>query len=327
MTAGPASQGMAEVQPEVIVGVDFGAPLSPEQQQRKVLVIAAERCGPRQYVARDDCTFNKRLFLRPPDFPGWKIEHLFKRLADTTVSVVGFDFPFGLPTRLMNDPSFARAARFEAGAFATWENLGGHLATSLSHEEVLDFATFEAWKDADRRKELWERRATDGVWKAQPPLKNLYQVLFNMTLAGIALLWRLRQKGYAIAPFDESTPGVTPLAIEVYPGGFLKELGLRKYKTKPKESWDACKKELAAHDIRFDVSDELVARCCEYDSLRTAKGKTNDKRADHDAMDALVALAITILFREGCCEGLPESPGHERVEGFIYGRRRSPTRS
>jgi len=314
MTISTAPTRVSDPEPEIIVGVDFGAPASPNQQEKKVLAVAAERGGPHDYIVRDDHPFNSRLFRERPQWPGWTLAGLCDELVKRAVSVVGFDFPFGLPAKLMNDPSFARAAQFETGAFARWESLARHLAANLKHEAVLDFTTFENWKSGDRRADLWDRRATDALWKAQPPLKDRYQVLFNMTLAGIAFLWRLGEAGYAIAPFDERTPDRSSLAIEVYPGGFLKGLGLGNYKRRPQEAWTRCRDELIRHQIDLRLSEALVSRCCAYNSSRDSE--------DHDAMDALVALTITILFREGHCEGLADSPEQQKLEGCIYGPRR-----
>ena len=133
------------------------------------------------------------------------------------------------------------------------------------------------------------RRATDVACGAQPALKDRFQVLFNMTLLGNALLARLDASGrFDVVPFQAR--GRAPV-VEVYPGHLMRSAGLAGYKGAPAEAIDVAVGLLHQRGISLGVNRAVRAACEVYDT-GGARGH------DHDAADALVAACGAILYRE-----------------------------
>jgi hypothetical protein len=289
-----------------LIGVDFSGPRSAARQRQKTIALAADRLAPGHYrIASGD--FNARLQERTQQ-PGWTAEELAAALTgDWPAYVVGFDFLFSIPRELLQSASFARAAG-AARAFRSWEAFNRFVAEELPLRPPADYFPFAAW----RSKLFWKPRATDRAAAANPPLKHMFQVLFNMTLLGNALLAALASSGrYAVVPFQ--SPGIGGAAIEVYPGLTMRRLGWRAYKRDPKRAiaclLDAC----AERGVTLELDAEVRAFCETY---RTAHGED----LDPDASDALIALVTAILYREGHCEEVvpPGSQALKKVEGAIW---------
>jgi hypothetical protein len=299
----------------MIVGVDFGGPASAAAQRRKIIAIAAGRAGRRRYVVQP-AELNRRLLSNSA--PGWTAGELAAELSSRReVETVAADFPFSVPDALLGSESFA-ALVGRPKAFQTWRAFSSFVAERVPLAPPLDLAAFAPWRAARLRAIHWSKRGTDVAAGAQPPLKDRYQCLFNMTLLGVSLLRALRAQGYAIVPFDRPTER---RAIEVYPGGAMRALGCPDYKRRPAAAIEAMLAHCAAAGVEVEV-DRRVRRLCErYDTGRASP--------DPDASDALIALCLGILHREGLTrELIPRSEESRRnSEGVIWGLTpREPTR-
>lgn len=289
----------------MIVGVDFGAPRAARDQRRKLVALAAIPQGRHAYRI-DVAGFNARVVGAGP--PGWSAAELAAALIARPARVVGFDFPFGVPAALLDDPGFAGGPRF-----ATWRAFHAHVARHLPLRDPLDFAPFAAWRDPAARARLWSRRATDVAAAAQPPLKDRFQATFQMTLLGNALLARLRASGhYRVRPFPGER-GAGEL-VEVYPGATLRACGLAHYKARPAAAVRAAIARCAAAGIALAIDRRVLARARTYSSGTAAA-------PDHDVADAVVALCTAILYAEGhAVAALPPATPRATVarEGAIW---------
>jgi hypothetical protein len=291
----------------MIVGVDFGGPASAAAQRRKIIAIVATRAGPRRYRIRP-AEMNRRLLSTGA--PGWTAEELAAELSSRReVETVAADFPFSVPDALLGSKSFA-ALVGRRKAFQTWRAFSSFVAERVPLAPPLDLAAFAPWRTSRLRATHWSKRDTDVEAGAQPPLKDLYQCLFNMTLLGISLLRTLRAHGYAIVPFDQPTER---RAIEVYPGGAMRALGCPDYKRRPAAAIEAMLAHCAASGVEVEVDPRIRRLCERYDTGRASP--------DPDASDALIALCLGVLHREGLTrELLPRSARSRRSsEGAIWG--------
>jgi hypothetical protein len=305
---------------ELIVGSDFSGARLARDQRRKIIALAATREPAGRYTIAPD-GFNARV-LTTPRQPGWTAAEL----ADTLTSgesarVVAFDFPFSIPAPLLRDPTFA-ARVGQAEAFDSWEAFNRFVAAKLPLAPPLDFTPLAPWRD----KTLWQQRATDRAASAQPPLKSVMPVLFNMTLLGNALLAALAASGrYRVRPFNErgaggneatADAGPANEVIEIYPGITMRALGFRGYKRDPVGAIDTALAHLAARGIAVALDPALRRFCEEYTTV-SPPGR------DPDASDALIALLTAILHREGqTAEVLPaEAKALRPLEGAVWGPR------
>jgi len=275
---------------ENIVGVDFGAPRWARDQRRKIIAIEARPTDVRRY--RIEATgLNERLLATDP--LGWSAAELLDELLTRPVHVVGFDFPFSVPEALLWDQDFACDVGERFGPFRGWRRFSSFVAQTLKLTDPLDFGPFEAWRSRDDRARLWTKRATNVAARGQPPLKDKFQSVFQMTLLGNALLSRMwDSKRYRVMPFGG--PSDENEAIEVYPAATLRCMGLTSYKSRPEEAIRLAIGACRAAGVMLDVDLRVIAFCCRYDS----GGRT----PDHDGADAFVALCTAILYRDGHVE-------------------------
>lgn len=303
-----ARRGHDLINASTVVGIDFGAPKRERDQRRKIVAIAAEPIGWRQY--RVDATgLNARLLTRDP--PGWTARELVDELLANPVRVAAFDFPFSLPHALMRDEKFAADAGYAGGAFHGWRSFNFFVAQQLPFADPLSFDSFVAWRLRADRAKLWTRRATDVMVRGQPPLKDKFQLTFQMTLLGNALLSRLWESHrYRVIPFAGGRGHGE--VIEVYPGATLRRMGLINYKSRPDEAIRLGIAACVAAGIKLDVDLRIVALCCRYNSgSRTT--------SDYDAADAFVALCTAILHAEGGCrEAFDGDASVKAVEGAVW---------
>jgi predicted nuclease with RNAse H fold len=288
---------------ERVVGIDFAGPAKPRDQRRKILAILAERVGSRRWRV-PAAGLNARLLRSPP---GWTAAELADALVDMAPapSAVGADFPFCVPRALLARASFA-AAVGGGRAFGTWAAFNAAVARRIPLARPVDYGPFRGW----RRKRLWLKRACDVPAGAQAPLKDRFQVLFNMTLLGNAFLRRLARSGrFDVVPFQAR--GRTPV-VEVYPGHALRALGVPGYKRAPRRALRAIGAHLASLGVALEIDRGVLAACEAYDSGGAAA-------QDHDAADALVAAAIAVLYREGLAReiGGPAARARDR-DGAIW---------
>ncbi|MFH1807629.1 MAG: hypothetical protein ABIJ09_02700 [Pseudomonadota bacterium] len=291
---------------ELVLGCDFAGPCLPSQQRRKILALVARRRADSAYEIGVD-GFNARVLKGRT--PGWTAHELVEVLVKLRPSVAAFDFPFSIPSSLLASLEFARLVGLER-ALETWLALNEFVASMLTLQPRLDYSAFKGWRGRD----FWLKRQTDVLAGAQPPLKDSYQVLFNMTLLGNALLHELRSRaGYRVLPFDR--PGKGPVAVEVYPGLAMRTLGCPSYKRDPKTAIKLMLEFCSHMGVRVEVAPAIVEFCETYDSGR---GKTHDP----DGSDALIALCLGILHREGLTRALVEDQADPVVaarEGVIWG--------
>ncbi len=286
---------------EMIVGVDFAGPRRAVDQRRKIIAIGASRLASRTYQVTTG-GFNARLTLGSRH-RGWTGEELAHALRGGHLArIVAFDFPFSIPQPLLEDPRFAAAAGHD-GPFSNWANFNRFVAAALPLTCPIDLSPFAGW----RNKAYWLKRATDVPARAQPPLKDRFQVLFNMTLLGNALLAALADGGaYRVVPFQ--APGPSGEVVEVYPGVIMRQLGRADYKRQPARAIDAILSLCAAQGIHIDVAPAIRSFCEEYNTAGHGS-------FDPDGSDALIALTVGILYREGRCQVIGSTGQEEQLRG------------
>jgi hypothetical protein len=95
------------------------------------------------------------------------------------------------------------AAKVSEGVFGSRENWVKFVQSrvDLDFQSELSAAKlrFDPILDEWRDKRFWRKRATDVATRGQPPLKDKFQNLFNMTLIGSAFLEALSREGMEVA--------------------------------------------------------------------------------------------------------------------------------
>lgn len=295
------------------VGIDFGGPSKAGRQRKKIVAIAAKTDDGRRFVVGSG---GLNAPLARAKSPGRTAEELRDALvAAQDVDVVAADFPFSLPSDLLACPEFA-ALVGHSSAFVNWPALSAFLGREIALTPPLHLEAFQPWRRRDRRDRYWSLRKTDREARAQPPLKDKFQVLFNMTLLGIAMLSSLRSSGYRIVPFDASPTAMPPGSrelIEVYPGAAMRSLGCADYKRSPAVALNTILEHCRTNGIFIELADDIRELCETYD---TGHGDARDP----DASDALIALCVGILYRAGRTKALvaPADIAHIEREGVIW---------
>lgn len=297
---------------EIVTGSDFGVPASAGQQAKKIILIEAARLKERAYSIRPTGR-NERLVRTPvagtdwrASRRGWTVPELAESLAsDSLVTVSSFDFPFSIPLSLLNDPEFARLVGkptfFKRSAWSKYvsDNLNLAFPTAHAKAKLADLVNFKAWRD----KRFWKKRRTDEATGGSPPLKDKYQNVFAMTLAGTAMLEHFSKKGVVLSLSSTTMPSKQRIAFETYPAAVADAIGFSgNYKKNPGDCLQQAETYLAAHGIRLEFSEPVRKFCLEY---RTT-GKSKDD-PDPDGADAFLCLVAAISFRENlvelCCDG------------------------
>lgn len=230
--------------------------------------------------------------------------------------MVAFDFPFSIPHELLRDLKFASDVGYGEGAFLGWRSFNWWISQRLPLTDPLDFTPFAPWRERAERARLWTKRATDVAAGGQPPLKDKFQAMFQMTLLGNKLLSILSESHkYRVLPFPGGRGDGE--IIEIHPGATLRKLGLASYKSRPAEALSRSFAACTQAGIQIEVDNRLVDLACRYSS---STGKTKD----FDVADAFVALCTAILYAEGRCRPdlapdamLPDEHLKER-EGAIW---------
>lgn len=301
---------------EHLVGVDFAGPSKGNSQRKKILAIWATRITETDYFVSSSGP-NERLFDNYLG-PGWTVQELIDELSKNKVRVLAADFPFSLPAELLVSAFFAWKLGVST-PILTWERLLAVVGSRLSLTDPIDFSPFKPWRD----KGHWKSRLTDIATAAQPPLKDKFQSLFQMTILGSALLSALRPH-YTVSPFERPSAHEV---IEIYPSGSVRALGAVYRKREPLRAINALVDECLKRGIKLEIDGDVLDVCVSYDS-----GK---RSPDHDAADALVAVCTAILHREGFTEVAIREMATEsqQEEGAIYvpvrrrASRRSPSRA
>lgn len=282
-----------------IIGVDFGVPRRAGDQAKKIILIEAVRLSDRRYsilpTGRNARLVNASCGERwQHRRRGWTMEQLRNSLcADTDVAAAGFDFPFSIPAELLHDVSFANAVG-EREAFGTRSNWQSWVASKMpltfdgtkAGSVMVGWETFEAWRGT----EFWIPRATDRATRASPPLKDKFQSVFNMTIAGASLLYWMADVGY-----QQQTEILQQgrAVFETYPREVALRLGFQgSYKQQPLDCFQCAIDGLESRGIELDFDPDVKAFCRQYQT----------GSADHDGVDAFLCLAAAICFDAGQVE-------------------------
>lgn len=286
----------------------MGVPLRRGEQPKKIILIEAQRVGERQYVisrdGRNARLIRERAGEQVPNLnrPGWTLQELATSVAnDPLATVAAYDFPFGIPIELLDDPAFAAAVGRERrfGTHHAWvEFLAACTSLDFSKsgpEGRMNLDALAAWRD----QRWWVPRATDRQTGGSPPLKHQFQNLFNMTVAGAVFLRILEQADVTTVRFlpggrEPSAAGMGGrCSFETYPGWVAKCIGFRgSYKQCPIPCMDAVLVFLKARGVTLYV-DPLVRLFIEQ--YRTGAD-------DPDGADSFLCLAAAMCFREGLAE-------------------------
>ncbi|MGL6075983.1 MAG: hypothetical protein ACRC8S_17640 [Fimbriiglobus sp.] len=284
---------------EIVLGIDYGAPIRAGEQARKNIVLEAVRTGERSY--RLGATGRNRRLVAPETQDGWRAtrhgwtipELLDSLIHDKTVSVAAWDFPFSIPLQLLNDHDFASVA--EEPVFGSREAFVRFVVERLTLEFDGPSATavmaglrkFDFWKEP----RFWVHRATDAELRGAPPLKNVPPNVFNMTLTGTVLVERLLREGYRHAlavGFDGQ-----PTLVETYYAGAARRMGITR-KTPVTDYLGHVRRYLRSHRVVLQINRKIQAF---LEGYRTSGD-------DPDGIDALMCLVTAIAFREGFAEAI-----------------------
>jgi len=213
-----------------------------------------------------------------------------------SVEAIGLDFPFGLPIDF--------AQKLMGGAFPEegWWALAKRME-KLSRPDYL--IAVQEFRDETGE----SKRHTDEAAQAFSPLHRVDPDRGPTTYHGIRMIAEDRSR-YAVKPF-ESAQG-KPL-LEVYPGGFVKQLSLPEKSTQEGQGRER-RRQILNSMARLDylpveVDERLVKHCLNR----------------RDALDAVIAArmaAVAVLTGEverTPEELAPEAGDRVRHEGWIYG--------
>ena len=281
-----------------LIGVDFGVPRRAGDQAKKIILIEAIKCSNARYKILPHGRNTRLVRSLGSDWRsrrrGWTIDELRDSLcSDDTVAAAAFDFPFSLPNQLLNDPQFSGLVGHNT-AFATRTNWQSLVAQKLSLQFDSDKATgqlvglefFDVWRGT----KFWIPRVTDKATNASPPLKDKFQSVFNMTIAGASLLHALVQEGYQ-EKLEDVQQGKA--VMETYPRVVAARMGFEdSYKRKPLACLEASVEELARREIELEFDSDVHQFCKTYTS--------GDR--DHDGVDAFLCLITSICFDHGAAE-------------------------
>jgi len=213
-----------------------------------------------------------------------------------SVEAIGLDFPFGLPI------DFAQNLMGNDFPEEGWWALAKRME-SLSRPDYL--IAVQEFRDENGE----SKRHTDENAKAFSPLHRVNPDLGPMTYHGIRMIAEDRSR-YAVKPF-ESAQG--RLLLEVYPGGFVKQLALPATATPEGQGRERRRHILNAMGrldyLPIELDDHVVKSCLNR----------------RDALDAVIAArmaAVAVLTGEveRTPEQLaPDAANRVRHEGWIYG--------
>jgi hypothetical protein len=269
----------------LFAGVDFSGDMR-DPREATWLAIVEVREDQRLRVHRLDATGRHGLqgYLRDPDAMLMNVE------------AIGLDFPFGLPI------DFAHKLMGREFPDEGWWALAKTME-KLSRPEYL--IAVQEFRDETGE----SKRHTDETAQAFSPLHRVNPDLGPMTYHGIRMIAEDRSR-YAVKPF-ESAQG--KLLLEVYPGGFVKQLSLP-----PTSSEEGQGRERRRHILNemsrldylpLELDDRVVKQCLNR----------------RDALDAIIAARMTaVAVMTGEVERTPEelapdAAARVRHEGWIYG--------
>lgn len=177
------------------------------------------------------------------------------------------------------------------------KELGIAFAEDGAGAKLHDLTKFTPW----RNKSYWVKRQTDEETGGSAPLKHKFQNVFSMTLAGTAMLEKLRHDGMRpVLSFATFRTG-NRWAFETYPGRVARAVGFDgSYKKNPEASIAEAEVYLDRNGIVLDFDKDVRNFCIDYRTAGKGKGDS-----DPDGADAFLCLVAAICFREGlgelCC--------------------------
>lgn len=283
---------------ERFIGVDFGVPRTAGGQAQKIVLIEAVKRASNRYAILPSGRNERLVRALGIDWRarrrGWVIDELRDSLcADQTIGAAAFDFPFSIPAQLLNDLKFAKRVgrRTPFVTRAAWQKwvadklplrFDGEKATST----LVGLEVFDAWRGT----EFWIPRATDKATNASAPLKDKFQSVFNMTIAGASLLHALVQNGYQEILEDVQQGRAV---METYPRAVAQRMGFdRSYKQQP----IACLKKVIEELTRRGIELEFDSGVRQFCETYTSSG------SDHDGVDAALCLVTAICFDQSAAE-------------------------
>lgn len=308
----------------LVVGCDFGASARAGLQAQKTVLVEAHRVAERSYQCHESGR-NQRLLtcVNASHKPlpkrwqdrraGWTIAELTKSLvADSSIISAAFDFPFSIPMQLLESAEFA--AEVDEPTFrkrTDWVHfLAEHLSLQFDTDKASSALTclkkVEAWK----QQAYWKKRQTDHIAKAQPPLKHLYQNVFNMTVLGALLLEQLEGAGMTTVLTASQLNANQRRCVEAYPAMVARRIGVTgSYKQQPDQCVQKAIDWLAEQNIELQMPDSLKIACSTYQTAQH----------DYDAADAVLCLVTSICVIEGLAEMLiePSDSAAQVEEGGI----------
>ncbi len=280
------------------IGIDFGVPRRAGDQAKKIIAIEAVKRSKSTYAILPGGRNQRLVGLNGAPTapwrhrrPGWTIDQLRDSLcADSTVRAAAFDIPFSIPRELLCDARFANAVGVKEafGTRAVWQSFIAQVFPLVfdgdkAGSEMIGWQRFDPW----RRREYWISRRTDKSTQASPPLKDKFQSVFNMTIAGASLLNSMAKSGYQ-EKIADLEPGRA--VMETYPRAVAAALGFAgSYKQQPLECLETVLEALGARGVKLDF-DRAVKKFCE---TYVTGGN------DHDGVDAFLCLATAICFDQG----------------------------
>jgi len=269
-----------------IYGVDF---TSTPSRGKPLTVAQCELEGDR-LVLRD--------LLRIQDF-----ERFERALAEPGPWIAGFDFPFGLPRRLLRDLGWPES----------WEGTVSHAAAMTRREWEDLLALYRASRPAGDKEHL---RATDRLTGSLSPMKTHGVPLAKMFQEGAP---RLAAAPISVLPCRPLEPGRSGgrLAIEAYPGAVARGLiGRRSYKHE-----DPRRQGGARESARQDLVRRLLAGQLERYGVAVEMGRffAQHLLADGrgDLLDAVLCAVQAAWVWQRRNQGFGFPPEADPVEGWI----------
>jgi hypothetical protein len=282
--AAPAEPSPTQPLGRLFAGADFSGDMRDPRDATWLAVV--ELRDERLRVHRLNATGRHGLqnYLRDPDSTMMNVE------------AIGLDFPFGLPTDF--------AQKLMGGDFPEegWWALAKKME-KLSRPDYL--IAVQEFRDETGE----SKRHTDENAQACSPLHRVNPDLGPITYHGIRMIAEDRSR-YAVKPF-ESAQG--KFLLEVYPGGFVKQLALPSTATSEGEGREHRRNILNAMGrldyLPIELDDRVVKNCLNR----------------RDALDAVIAArmaAVAVLTGEverTPEELAPDAANRVRHEGWIYG--------
>ena len=267
----------------VIYGVDFSG---AKDAGNKIWVAKAVPDGKRLLVS--EC-YRARDLPNSGKGPDACSSALADLIRSETNAAFGFDFPFGLPTPLVEEKS--------------WEDFVLGFPSRYKSPEAFR----QSCRQANRGRKL--KRKTDT--EARTPFSPYNLRLFKQTYYGISeiLFPILQDSGAYVLPFYEPIDG-KPWILEVCPASTLKRLmkdGVPSYKGPEEDKRENRRQILGVVKNEGVVLEKDVA---------IEKNIIDNKGGD--ALDSVIAALAVFSAIQNQDALIPEDEGYWKIEGYVY---------